>query len=70
MEGTVLLIKWDSSFPREEILYSDCTEQGYSSGSYWHWFDASDPREVRIGDRISLRYNREDREESVFLSFH
>jgi hypothetical protein len=69
MEGTVLLIKLDSSFPREEILYSYCTEQGYSSGSYWHWFDPSNAREVKIGDRIVLRYSREDPEKSVFLSF-
>jgi hypothetical protein len=69
-EGTVFSINWDSSFPREEILYSYSTEQGYFSGSHWRWFDSSDAREVKVGARILLRYSIEDPAESVFLSFH
>src|SRR5580692_6516647 len=68
-EGTVHLINWDSSLPREEIAYCYTTEQGYHSGSYWRWFDRSDARQVRVGDQIKLRYNPEQHDGSVFLRF-
>ena len=68
-EGTVHSIEWDSSFPREEIVYYYRTEQGYHSGRYWHWFDSTNPRLVRAGDRIALRYDPADNDKSVFLEF-
>jgi hypothetical protein len=68
-EGTIHSINWDTSFPREEILYSYNTVGEYYSGSCWHWFDRSDVHEVKTGDRIVLRYSREDPEKSVFLTF-
>ena len=68
-QGTVHDVKWDSSNPREEIVYSYSTEGGYYSGSCWHWFDSSDKRQVRVGDRITLRFDPEDNERSVFLGF-
>jgi hypothetical protein len=68
-QGTVLVINWDSSCPREEILYSYTTEQGYQSGSHWHWFDRLDPRQVRVGDQIVVRYDPDNQQESVFLQF-
>jgi hypothetical protein len=68
-EGTVISIKWDTSFPREEILFNYRTELGYYAGSYWHWFEKSEAREIRAGDRLLLRYSREDPEKSVFLRF-
>jgi len=43
--------------------------QGYRSGSFWHWFDSATPRQVRVGDRIVLRFNPSNGEESVFLQF-
>jgi hypothetical protein len=67
--GTVQDVKWDSSNPREEVVYSYSTERGYYSGSYWHWFDSSDKRQVRVGNRITLRFDPEDHESSVFLGF-
>ena len=68
-EGTVVSKKWDSSLPREELLFSYSTSQGYYSGSYWTWFERSEPREVKVGDRIVLRYRPDDPERSVFLKF-
>jgi len=68
-EGTVHGINWDSSCPREEVVYSYSTKRGYYSGSCWHWFDSSNPRQVRVGDRIALRYDPADHEKSVFLGF-
>ena len=68
-QGTVFVIKWDSSCPREEIIYSYSTEQGYQSGSFWHWFDRSDPRQVTVGDRVVVRYDPANHEDSVFLQF-
>ena len=68
-EGTVQEIKWDSSNPREELVYFYSTEQGYYSGSHWHWFKASTAREVRVGDRITVRYSPENPESSTFLRF-
>ena len=44
-------------------------KQEYYSGSHWHWFDKSDAREVRAGDRVAVQYNIEHPEESVFLRF-
>jgi len=68
-EGSIQRINWDSSWPREELVYSYCTERGYSAGSYWRWFEPCNAREVRVGDRIVLRYNPEDPDEAVFLKF-
>jgi hypothetical protein len=68
-EGTVVSIKWDSSFPREEILFNYHTALGYFAGSHWHWFEKSEAREVKAGDRLLLRYNSSDPEQSVFLKF-
>jgi len=69
VEGTVEGINWDSSNPREEVVYSYSTSQGYRSGSFWHWFDSATPRQIRIGDRVVLRFNPSNGEESVFLQF-
>jgi hypothetical protein len=66
-EGTIQEIKWDSSLPREEVVYCYTAEGEYYSGSYWHWFDPSNVGQVRVGDRITLRYNAVQRENSVFL---
>src|SRR5579859_4320854 len=55
-EATVVSKTWDSSLPREELLFSYATRQGYYSGSHWMWFERSEPREVIVGDRIVLRY--------------
>jgi len=68
-EATIFAIGWDSSLPREEVSYSYCAKQEYYSGSHWHWFDKSDAREVRAGDRVAVRYNIKHPEESVFLRF-
>ena len=69
IEGTIEAINWDSGSPREEIVYSYSTERGYYSGSYWRWFDLSNIREVRVGDRLMLRYNPREHDKSVFLKF-
>lgn len=68
-QGTVLVINWDSSCPREEILYSYRTEQGYQSGSYWHWFHPSELRQVRVGDQLVVRYDPTNHEDSVLHQF-
>src|SRR3954469_14819126 len=44
VEGTVEGINLDISNPREEVVYSYVTPQGYRSGSFWHWFDSATPR--------------------------
>ena len=69
VEGTVHSKKWDSSVPREELQYSYSTQQGYYSGGYWVWFETSEPHEVKIGDRIVLRYKPDCPEKSVFARF-
>src|SRR4051794_3674974 len=43
--------------------------RGYRSGSFWRWFDSATPRQIRIGDRVVLRFNPSNGEESVFLQF-
>lgn len=68
-EGTVQGINWDSSYPREEVIYSYSTESGFHSGFFWRWFDGTDAREVQIGDRIVLRYDPEENDRSVLLTF-
>jgi hypothetical protein len=60
---------WDSSLPREELVYQYTTVQGYYSGSHWLWFERVEPHEVKTGDQIILRYKPEDPEISVFLKF-
>src|SRR5258706_2077044 len=67
--GTIHSIRWDTSFPREEVLYSYNTGSEYYSGLCWHWFDKSDARELKIGDRVVLRYSRENPAKSVFVEF-
>jgi hypothetical protein len=67
--GTVHEVKADFSNPRERIDYFYSTERGYYSGSFWHWFDRANPRQVRVEDRIVLRYDPADHEQSVFLQF-
>ena len=69
IEGTVQSKKWDSSLPREGLQYSYSTPHGYYSGNYWLWFERSAPHEVRVGDRILLRYKPDNPENSVFLRF-
>jgi hypothetical protein len=68
-EGTVQQIVWDSSFPREEIRYYYSTPEGYESGSFWHWFDRSDAREMKAGDKVILRYSPNNHAQSVFLKY-
>jgi|SRR5579872_1061391 len=68
-EGTVFNIGWDSSNPREEIIYTYSANGEYYSGSCWRWFEHSNTQEVRAGGRLVLRYNPENRSESVFLRF-
>ena len=69
-EGTIMSKNWDSSLPREELLYSYSVAEGYYSGSHWLWFERSEPREVKVGDRIVLRYRPNSPERSVFLGFN
>jgi len=68
-EGTVHQIIWDSSLPREQMVYSYSTDKGYFSGSSWRWFERTSAREVRVGDRLVLRYDPETPEESIFVDF-
>jgi hypothetical protein len=68
-EGTIMSKSWDSSLPREELLYSYSTPAGYYSGSHWLWFERSEPHEVKVGDQILLRYCPDSPERSVFLKF-
>jgi len=67
VEGTVQSKQWDSSLPREELLYSYSTPTGYYAGAHWLWFERTEPREVRVGDPIVLRYRRDEPEKSVFV---
>jgi hypothetical protein len=68
-EGTIHSKKWDSSLPREELVYSYSTNGGYYSGSHWVWFERSEAHEVKVGDRMVLRYRPGKPDESVFLRF-
>jgi hypothetical protein len=65
--GEIYRVVWDSSLPREQLLYSYSIDGNYFSGCSWHWFDRSNIRELRAGDRIVLRYNPLHPEESVFV---
>jgi len=69
VEGIIEGINSDFSNPREEVVYSYSTPQGYHSGSFWYWFDSSIPRQIRVGTRVVLRLNPSNHEESVFLQF-
>lgn len=68
-KGTIHSKKWDSSLPREELLYSFSTPQGYFSGSSWLWFERSELREVKVGDRVALRYDPDCPEKSILVRF-
>lgn len=68
-EGIVQMVNADFSNPRERIDYFYSTERGYYSGSFWHWFDRANPRQMRVNDRIVLRYDPADHERSIFLQF-
>jgi hypothetical protein len=68
-EGTIHSKRWDSSLPREELLFSYITKDGYYSGSHWRWFDRSDAHEVKIGERIVLRCRPGKPDEAVFVRF-
>jgi hypothetical protein len=65
--GTVESVVWDTSFPREEIGYSYQTENEIRTGYYWTWFESPDEPQPQTGDKIKLRYNQNDPEESVFV---
>lgn len=69
VEGTIHEVKSDFSHPRERIDYFYSTDRGYYSGSFWHWFDRANPRQVLVKDRIVLRYDPTDHEHSIFLQF-
>ena len=69
VEGTIHQIEWDSSLPREGLRYAHECEKGYYSGLHWRWYDCDNPRVVKVGDRILLRYNPDQPEDSVFLDF-
>jgi hypothetical protein len=66
-EGIAHQIIWDSSLPREQIIYSYSTEKGYFSGSSWRWFERNNAREMHIGDRVTLRYDPQFPEFSFLL---
>jgi|SRR5579862_1080021 len=68
VEGTVESVQWDTSLPREEIAYSFTTERGDQSGYQWIWFDSPNERQPRVGDKIKLRYDPRNPEESIFIS--
>ena len=65
--GTVETVKWDTSFPREEIGYSYTTPDGVQTGYSWTWFESPNEPQPRIGDKIRLRYNEENPGDSVFI---
>ena len=67
--GTVERINLDFANPREEVVYSYSTPQGYHAGSLWYWFDSTNAREIRIGDQVVVRVNPADDEESVLVQF-
>ena len=67
VQGLVHGVNADFAYPREEITYSYSTENGYYSGFFWRWFDSADLRQVRVGDRISLRYHPNQHDRSVFV---
>jgi hypothetical protein len=70
IDGSITAVIWDSSSPRDEILYSYNTQGNYYSGSHWRWFDLSDARELRVGDTVMLRYDEKEPEESILLKIY
>jgi hypothetical protein len=72
-EGTLQRINWDSSWPREEIVYSYSTEHGRYSGFYWQWFESpvkvSENPEQHVGDKVRVRYGQDDPADSIFMKF-
>ena len=67
-DGIVRSVQWDSSLPREEIAYSFTADRGDQSGYQWIWFDSPNQRQPHVGEKIRLRYNPQNPDESVFLS--
>jgi hypothetical protein len=68
-EGSIYRIVWDSSLPREQLLYSYSINGDYFSGGSWHWFERSDARQLSAGDKITVCFNPAHPEESVFVRF-
>jgi len=68
-EGTVYQVNSDASNRREEIVYYYSTPSGQHSGFFWHWFDSSDEPDTRAGGIIKLRYDPDDHDKSVVVSF-
>ena len=66
-EATVERIAWDSSLPREEIAYWFTTARGRYTGYQWIWFESPNEWQPRVGDKILVRYDGKNPEESVFL---
>ena len=65
--GTVESIQWDSALPREEIAYSYDTHQGSQTGYHWIWFESPSERQPHVGDKIVIRYNEKELDESVVV---
>jgi hypothetical protein len=66
-EGTVQSVQWDSSLPREEIAYSFVTDRGSQAGYHWLWFDSPSERQPKVGDKITVRYDENAPDKSVFI---
>jgi hypothetical protein len=68
-EGTVYQVNSDASNQREELVYYYSTPSGQHSGFFWHWFDSSDEPNTSAGGIINLRYDPDDPDQSVVVSF-
>ena len=66
-EAIVERIECDSSLPREEIAYWFTTAGGRYTGYQWLWFESTNDRQPHVGDKILVRYDDKNPEESVFL---
>ena len=70
IEGTVHEVKWDSSNPREESFTLIQQIMGTTQGLVGIWFDRADKRQVRVGNRMTLRIDPEDHEKICFPRIH
>jgi hypothetical protein len=67
-DGVIQNINADFANPREEITYVYSTQQGYFSGYFWRWFESSNASAVKIGDKLTLRYNEENHDQSIVVN--
>jgi hypothetical protein len=65
-EATVERLNWDVSLPREEVAYSYAIDRDVYAGHHWLWFDSPNDPQPHVGDKVLVRFRRDNPAESCF----